>query len=103
MNELDYLRKLEIDYIQALNDRDRANQRLSDLRSEIEQMVSPENPYQGEYITAKVLTRRGLTDWKAATGTLLGGDAESIDALAEKFRKPSTSVLTITRNKKNRS
>lgn len=102
MSELDYLRTLEIDYIKAVNDRDMAIQRLKDLRSEIEQIVSPESPYVGEYITAKILTRKGRTDWKAAAGTLLGSDAEALDAVAEKFRNPPTSVLTITTNRKNR-
>ena len=99
MDEMENLRQLEMEYLAELNKKDLAEMRIEELRDDLKMNVGPEG-YIGEFLTMKFVDRKGQTDWKAAVGMMVGGEADAMKDIGEKFRKESTTNFTITSNKK---
>lgn len=78
----------EREYARVLMESEAVKIRLDDAKAALLDLT-PESGRKGEILQViRTAPRKGSTDWKAAAATLLGGDVEAIDAMAEKFRKP---------------
>ena len=98
-DDLEMIESLELDYLKALNAKDLAEEKIAELREELKGLVGKEG-FEGRHLNMTWVTSRGATDWKKCVEHITGGDKDTMDELAEEYRKAGSTKFTVTSNKK---